>query len=124
MDTSKSADTPPKRRSATKAAKARSPRSAHRLKPMEALKSGPTISVRVRRLPAPPHDAPTHRFHVGDWVHIAADPTALARVGGLYRILATLPAQADGRLQYRVRSEAERFERIVKEDEMTAAAGS
>ena len=98
-------------------------RTAGKPKPEEFMKSRPTVSLGLRRSPAPARESPSHRYHVGDSVIVTPDPTALVRAGGLYRILAILPPNADGRLQYRVRSELERFERIVKEDEMGAARG-
>ena len=59
----------------------------------------------------------THRFAIGTMVRLCrSNPLRNATVGP-YEILARLPAEG-GEFQYRVKSLAERYQRIIKEDEL------
>ena len=58
-----------------------------------------------------------HRFAIGSLVRLVRLRNA---VPGLYEILALLP-EREGELQYRVKSEREPYQRIIKEDELEPA---
>jgi hypothetical protein len=55
-----------------------------------------------------------HRFAVGATVRLNRIGSFGNAVSGAYKILAKLPEQ-DGELQYRIKSEHEPYQRIVKE---------
>lgn len=67
-------------------------------------------------------EAATHRFAVGQTVRLKGGPGT-----SHYRITATLPPRGNS-LQYRIRNEEERYERVTTEDSIelvdTAAAGA
>jgi hypothetical protein len=70
-----------------------------------------------------PSDSATHVFEVGDAVRLKR---AAWKTGGDYRITARLPEIGETP-QYRIHSEDERFERVVRQDELEhtpAAAGT
>jgi len=58
-----------------------------------------------------------HRFAIGSLVRLVRLRNA---VPGLYEILALLP-EREGELQYRVKSEREPYQRIIKEDDLEPA---
>jgi hypothetical protein len=60
---------------------------------------------------------PTHRFAVGHTVRVSRSLFLPNIAVGDYTIIAHLP-ERDGELQYRVKSKLERYERVVKEDEL------
>ena len=61
-----------------------------------------------------------HRFAVGRIVRISGGLSARNAAAGTYKVVAQLP-ERDGALQYRIKSEREPFQRIIKEDELDAA---
>jgi hypothetical protein len=61
----------------------------------------------------------SHRFAIGNMVRLSKTVPMRYAVAGLYEILAQLPEQ-EGELQYRVKSEREPYQRIVKEGELEA----
>jgi hypothetical protein len=69
------------------------------------------LSRPVRRTPA----APSHMYRVGDRLRMNGGGQSLQRVSSTCRVLSLLPYEGHGALLYRVRSEAESFERIVSE---------
>ncbi len=65
-----------------------------------------------------PFETPvSYRFTVGDMVRLTKMLPIRNAVSGPYEILAQLPVR-DGELQYRVKSEREPYQRILKEDEL------
>jgi hypothetical protein len=58
-----------------------------------------------------------HAFGIGNMVRLLRLPNAVA---GPYRVVAQLP-ERDGEFQYRIKSDREPYERIVKEDELRFA---
>lgn len=63
------------------------------------------------------HVPRTHRFAIGSMVRFSRmDPWRNA-VTGPYEILAKLP-ERDGAFEYRVKSEREPYQRIIREDEL------
>ncbi len=68
--------------------------------------------------PRNPADA-GHRFALGNTVRLSKSLVLPNVVAGDYKIVALLPAR-DGEFQYRVKSELEPYERVVKEDELAA----
>jgi hypothetical protein len=60
----------------------------------------------------------THRFAVGQRVRLSArrgTPTS----SGAFKILRALPIERAGEVRYRIKSEAEQFERVVDETSLT-----
>lgn len=71
-----------------------------------------------RRYKAP--DTPVHRFAIGQKVRIKGWGGNKVKSTATYCIMATLPASG-GSLQYRMRDDAEKHERIATEDNLEAA---
>lgn len=65
----------------------------------------------------------THRFSVGDVVCLQSRSRMTKTIPDSFEITALLPLR-DGVLQYRMKSELERHERVVPEDEIELASGS
>ena len=62
-------------------------------------------------------DIATHKYSIGQ--HVVFSSKQLVKVApGQYEVRALLPLNR-GRLQYRLKSELERYERVVSEDELT-----
>ncbi|MCM5557314.1 hypothetical protein [Pleomorphomonas sp. JP5] len=80
-----------------------------------------TMDARRRSGPSGAYTAPSHLFHVGDAVNVRRSYLHAAATG-VYHVVATLPP-SEGQFQYRVRSEAERYERVVSQDRLEAVAG-
>ena len=72
------------------------------------------LSRPVRRTAA----APSHMYRVGDMLRMNGGGQSLQRVSSACRVLSLLPYEGHGALLYRVRSEAESFERIVAEADL------
>jgi hypothetical protein len=60
-----------------------------------------------------------HRFAIGNTVQISKVAPLRNAASGLYEILARLP-ERDGEFQYRIKSQREPYQRIIKEDELDA----
>lgn len=72
-----------------------------------------------RRVPAPANRAtPTHRFAVGELVTVTQPSRLSVPQAGRYRILRHLPYEG-GTLMYRVQSEADIYERVVAEGDIS-----
>lgn len=78
---------------------------------------GGSVTVGERRVARPTRAAPSHRFKVGDLVRLKGHRSVLQRADGAYSVLATLPHEG-GALQYRVRNDEEKYERIAIEDDL------
>jgi hypothetical protein len=63
------------------------------------------------------HDAPAHLFANGQAVRLKGAFMRPALPAEIYRITGTLPALGDS-LQYRIRSDAERHERVTTQDNL------
>jgi len=63
------------------------------------------------------HSTPRHKYKVGQAVDLS--PGRWSVPARAYKIMRLLPIEG-GHLMYRVKSEAETFERIAKESELTA----
>lgn len=74
------------------------------------------VAVASHREPSP---AERHRFSVGDEVRVISTSGMWFKHGVEYRITAALPPQA-GKLQYRIKNEAEPFERVVSESQLAS----
>jgi hypothetical protein len=61
---------------------------------------------------------PTHRYTIGQTLFMARGGRDIARQASACQVIALLPHEG-GPLRYRVRSEAEGFERIVEEADLT-----
>ena len=62
----------------------------------------------------------SHRFAIGNMVRLSRVTPLRNAVPGLYQILGQLPAR-EGKFQYRIKSEREPYQRIIKEDELEPA---
>jgi hypothetical protein len=62
---------------------------------------------------------PVHRYVVGDRLRMTGGGQVVQRTASSCRVISLLPYEGRGPLQYRVRSEAEAFERIVAEADLT-----
>ena len=67
--------------------------------------------------PTAPH--PMHRFRVGERLHMSNGGNIMARTGAACKVVFLMPYEGRGPLQYRVRSDAEAFERIVAEADLS-----
>jgi len=61
-----------------------------------------------------------HRFAVGNMVRLNRAFPLRNALPGAYEVLAQLP-ERDGEFQYRIKSDREPYQRIVKEDELEPA---
>lgn len=75
-----------------------------------------TNSIR-RATRTPRHEAPTHLFTIGQAVRLREGFVKPACPGDIYRITATLPPRGDS-LQYRIRNDDERHERVTTQDNL------
>jgi hypothetical protein len=64
--------------------------------------------------------AVNHRFAVGSMVYLNKLSPLRNAVPGPYEVLARLP-ERDGEFQYRIKSEREPYQRIMKQDELDLA---
>lgn len=72
----------------------------------------------VRRTIRPArHEAPAHLFAIGQAVRLKGDFMRPALPGDIYRITGRLPARGDS-LQYRIRNDDERHERVTTQDSL------
>lgn len=63
-----------------------------------------------------------HRYATGQRVRFSGGHTALAAGSGAFKIIATLPIERTGEIRYRIKSEAESFERVVDESTLSLAS--
>lgn len=97
-------------------------RAAARKLAAEVEPAGPELvpPVPSRRLPGRPvQTAPTHRYHIGERLRLGGGGYSVARVAAVCKVLALLPYEGRGSLLYRVRSDAEAFERVVSEADLS-----
>jgi len=77
-----------------------------------------TVTKRPDRpAPVPRRAGATHLFTVGQSVRLKKNPEEHTRGVEIYRITGTMPAQGNS-LQYRIRSDQERYDRVVTEDNL------
>jgi hypothetical protein len=65
--------------------------------------------------------APTHLFAVGQTVRLRGGISIVPTSAEIYRVTATLPPRGD-LLQYRIRNEEERYERVTTQDNLEPVA--
>lgn len=65
----------------------------------------------------------THRFSIGQIVRLTSRIGVWPKTDEIYRITGTLPAQ-DNSLQYRIRNDDERHERVAAEDNLEPVEAS
>lgn len=80
------------------------------------LGENPALQVALAR---PIRPAGFHRYHVGDRLRMNGGGYSVQRIAGGCEVIALLPYEGYGALLYRVRSDAESFERIVAEADLT-----
>lgn len=75
-----------------------------------------TNSIRTAARPAR-HESPTHLFTIGQAVRLRGGFGKLPQHAEIYRITGTLPPRGDS-LQYRIRNDDERHERVTTQDSL------
>lgn len=73
----------------------------------------------LHRPPRPVQAQPSHRFHVGERLHVGNGGYSAARAAASCKVIALLPYEGRGTLFYRIRSDAEAFERVVAEADLS-----
>jgi hypothetical protein len=68
-------------------------------------------------------DTPNHLFAVGDMVRLKGGFGMAPKSAEIYRITGTLPAKGNS-LQYRIRNDDERYERVTTEDSLEPITAS
>ncbi|WP_026227879.1 hypothetical protein [Hoeflea sp. 108] len=63
------------------------------------------------------HETPSHLFAIGQAVRLKGGFGRTALADDIYRITGTLPAHGDS-LQYRIRNDDERYERVTTQDSL------
>lgn len=63
------------------------------------------------------HETPSHLFSIGQAVRLKGGFGRTALVDDIYHITGTLPARGDS-LQYRIRNDNERYERVTTQDSL------
>jgi hypothetical protein len=116
LDTPKTVAVPVRRKRAAAGSASPRPKVTARSFPQDALVGGSVI-IGEKRVARPIKAAPAHRYKAGDRVRVNGHRSTLQRAEGAYRVLATLPFEGNA-LQYRVRNDEERYERIVSEDDL------
>jgi hypothetical protein len=66
------------------------------------------------------HEAPTHLYAVGQAVRLKGGFGTFPKSTEIYRVTGRLPPRG-GSLQYRIRSDGERYERMATEDSLEPA---
>ena len=61
-----------------------------------------------------------HKYGVGQHVYYRPSIKHTA-APGIYKIVATLPVESEGRLTYRIKSAVEKFERTAEESDLSPA---
>lgn len=72
-----------------------------------------------RPAPTPRRAEAIHLFKVGQSVRLRRHPGEVTRTAEIFRITGTMPPQGKS-LQYRIRSDQERHDRVVTEDSLEA----
>ncbi|MEQ1954989.1 hypothetical protein [Mesorhizobium sp. CN2-181] len=75
-----------------------------------------TSSIRSTARPAR-HESPAHLFTIGQTVRLRGGFGRLTPHAEIYRITGTLPPRGDS-LQYRIRNDDERHERVTTQDSL------
>lgn len=114
MDGVKSIAVPVKRRAATKPRKA-----GHPSPPDDSSVAGTVGEGRKQFLPK--HIRPGHSYRVGQRLRMTNGGRSISRVEAYCQVVALLPNEG-GPLRYRVRSDAESFERVVDEIDLSPPA--
>lgn len=75
--------------------------------------------LRARQRGARPirHIAATHLFAVGQAVRLRGSFGAFSKTAEIYRVTGTLPPRGES-LQYRIRNDDERYERVATQDSL------
>jgi hypothetical protein len=81
----------------------------------ELISVGPVLVRPARRTLSAPH----HRYHVGERLRLSGGGHVIARAGASCKVLALLPYEGKGALLYRIRSDAEQYDRIVSEADLS-----
>jgi hypothetical protein len=76
----------------------------------------PAVAQPITRQAAPPRV--THRYRVGDRLVMMNGGNRVARASAFCKVVSLMPYEGYGALLYRVRSEAEQFERVVAEADL------
>ena len=60
-----------------------------------------------------------HRFSTGQRVRLRSNNRAMMSGTGTFKIIAALPIERAGEVRYRIKSEAENFERVADEVQLS-----
>lgn len=82
-----------------------------------------TTPLLRRRIVSPPQRDPVHLFTIGQIVQLKRSMGMPKERLGTYQITARMP-MTDGRLQYRIRSQDERHERVSWQEDLEAVTVS
>jgi len=63
------------------------------------------------------HEAPTHLYALGQSVRLKGSFSTFPKSTEIYHVTGRLPARGDS-LQYRIRGDSERYERVTTEDSL------
>jgi|SRR6185312_10310956 hypothetical protein len=66
------------------------------------------------------HEAPTHLYALGQAVRLKGSFSTFPKSAEIYQVTGKLPPRG-GSLQYRIRSDSERYERVATEDSLEPA---
>ena len=80
---------------------------------------GGVVVETLRRPPRPVQPQPAHRYRVGERLRLGHGGYTVARVAASCKVIALLPYEGHGALLYRIRSDAEAFERVVAEADLS-----
>ena len=69
------------------------------------------------------HDAPTHLYALGQSVRLKGSSGTLPKSTEIYHVTGRLPPRGES-LQYRIRSDSERYERVTTEDSLEPVPSS
>jgi hypothetical protein len=61
----------------------------------------------------------THKYASGQRVRLSPTRNGMSAGNGSFKILARLPVERSGEIRYRIKSEAETFERVVDESSLS-----
>jgi hypothetical protein len=67
------------------------------------------------------HEAPTHLYALGQSVRLKGSFSTFPKPTEIYQVTGRLPPRGDS-LQYRIRSDGERYERMATEDSLEPVA--
>jgi hypothetical protein len=80
--------------------------------------SGPVVAAGGLLFPNTENGLSDHKFRIGQIVNYTSGP--YGRASGLFKVTQLLPPEGDD-MQYRIKSDTEPHERVVKESQLSVA---